>query len=137
MRHLTILLSLATAACSAAPGAPHTDITAATTEKTGPYDVVRRTVEGKRYTLQVEAAHPERAQTISDQLVEQMLQRSPDEVMVEVRPRPQHPGETTRIRWVRGRDVPASAIPQPADGTPPGDRIGNRATGQSGTDHDH
>ena len=34
-------------------------------------------------------------------------------------------------------DVPAAAVSQPPDGTASGDRIGNRPTGQSGTNPDH
>jgi hypothetical protein len=137
MRYVICLLAIVTAACSAAPGAPLTDITATTTETTGPYEVVQRTVEGKRYAFRVDAMRPERAQAIADQLVTQVLSHSPEEVVVEVRPHKSTSGETARIRWVRGPDVPAAAVPQPADGTASGDRIGNRPTGQSGTDHDH
>ncbi len=137
MRYAICLLSVITAACSAAPGAPLTDITATTTEATGRYEVVQRSVEGKRYTLRVDAMRPERAQAIADQLVSQLLAHSPDEVVVEVRPHQSAAGETTRIRWVRGPDVPAAAVSQPPDGTASGDRIGNRPTGQSGTDPDH
>ena len=114
-----------------------TDVTATTTETTGPYEVVQRNVDGKRYAFRVDAMRPERAQTIADQLVTQVLPYSPDEVMVEVRPHASASGETTTIRWARGRDVPAAAVPQPSDGTASGDRIGNRPTGQSGTDKDH
>jgi hypothetical protein len=131
------ILSVITAACSAAPGAPLTDITATTTETTGQYEVVQRSVDGKRYALRVDAMRPERAQAIADQLVTQLLSHSPDEVVVEVRPHQSASGETSRIRWVRGPDVPAAAVPQPSDGTASGDRIGNRPTGQSGTDKDH
>jgi hypothetical protein len=137
MRFAICVLSVITAACSAAPGAPVTDITATTTETTGPYEVVERSVDGKRYALRVVAMRPERAQAIADKLVTQLLSHSPDEVVVEVRPHQSAAGETTRIRWVSAPDVPAAAIPQPADGTAAGDRIGNRPTGQSGTDHDH
>jgi hypothetical protein len=80
---------------------------------------------------------PDRAQVIADQLVTQLLPYSPDEVVVEVRPHALVSGETRRIRWVRGTDVSAAAVPQPADGTAVPDRIGNRPTGQAGTDHDH
>ena len=137
MRHAICLLALITSACSAAPGAPLTDITATTTVKTGPYEVVQRRVEGKRVAFRVDAMRPGNAQTIADHLVMQVLPHSPDEVVVEVRPYQSASGETTTIRWVRGRDVPAKAVPQPSDGTASGDRIGNRPTGQSGTDHDH
>ena len=137
MRHAICLLALITSACSAAPGAPLTDITATTTVKTGPYEVVQRRVEGKRVAFRVDAMRPGNAQTIADHLVMQVLPYSPDEVVVEVRPDQSASGETTTIRWVRGRDVPAAAVPQPSDGTASGDRIGNRPTGQSGTDHDH
>jgi hypothetical protein len=135
MRYGILVLLLATTACSAAPGAPVTDVTASTTDKTGPYEVVRRTAEGKRYVLQVDAMHPERAQIIADHLVTQLLAHSPDEIVVEVRPHASVTGETTRIRWQRGPDVPAAAVPQPGTGTAAGDRIGNRPTGQSGTGH--
>ena len=137
MRYAICFLFVITAACSAAPGAPMTDVTATTTETTGPYEVVQRNVDGKRYAFRVDAMRPERAQTIADQLVTQVLPYSPDEVMVEVRPHASASGETTTIRWVRGQDVPAAAVPQPSDGTASGDRIGNRPTGQSGTDKDH
>jgi hypothetical protein len=137
MRYAICVLFVITAACSGAPGAPMTDVTATTTETTGPYEVVQRNVDGKRYAFRVDAMRPERAQTIADQLVTQVLPYSPDEVMVEVRPHASASGETTTIRWVRGRDVPAAAVPQPSDGTASGDRIGNRPTGQSGTDKDH
>jgi hypothetical protein len=137
MRYAICVLFIITAACSAAPGAPMTDVTATTTETTGPYEVVQRSVDGKRYAFRVDAMRPDRAQTIADQLVTQVLPYSPDEVMVEVRPHSSASGETATIRWVRGRDVPAAAVPQPSDGTASGDRIGNRPTGQSGTDHDH
>jgi hypothetical protein len=137
MRYAICVLFVITAACSGAPGAPMTDVTATTTETTGPYEVVQRNVDGKRYAFRVDAMRPERAQTIADQLVTQVLPYSPDEVMVEIRPHASASGETTTIRWVRGRDVPAAAVPQPADGTASGDRIGNRPTGQSGTDKDH
>jgi hypothetical protein len=137
MRYAICVLFVITAACSGAPGAPMTDVTATTTETTGPYEVVQRNVDGKRYAFRVDAIRPERAQTIADQLVTQVLPYSPDEVMVEVRPHASASGETTTIRWVRGRDVPAAAVPQPSDGTASGDRIGNRPTGQSGTDKDH
>src|SRR5829696_2983155 len=137
MRYAICLLALITSACSAAPGAPLTDITATTTDKTGPYEVVQRRVEDKRVAFRVDAMRPDKAQTIADQLVTQVLPYSPDEVVVEVRPHQSASGETTTIRWVRGRDVPAAAVPQPSDGTASGDRIGNRPTGQSGTDHDH
>ncbi len=137
MRYAICLLALITSACSAAPGAPLTDITATTTEKTGPYEVVQRKVEDKRVAFRVDAMRPDNAQTIADHLVMQVLPYSPDEVVVEVRPDQSASGETTTIRWVRGRDVPAKAVPQPSDGTASGDRIGNRPTGQSGTDHDH
>jgi hypothetical protein len=136
MRYAICVLSVITAACSAAPGAPLTDITAMTTETTGPYEVVGRSVEGKRFTLRVDAMRPDRAQAIADHLVAQLLSYSPDEVVVEVRRHKSASGETRRIRWVRGPDVPAAAVPQPADGTASGDRIGNRPTGQAGTDHD-
>lgn len=135
MRYAVLLLSVATAACTAAPGAPLTDITAASTAETGPFAVVRRTVAGPRYELQVEALRPERAQLIVDHLVEQLLVYSPREIVVEVRPDESVSGETTRVRWVRPADVPASAVPQPDTGTAAGDRIGNRPTGQSGTPH--
>jgi hypothetical protein len=135
MRHAILVLSVVTAACSAAPGAPLNDITAMTTEKTGPYEVVQRTVDGRRYALQVHAMRPERAQLIAEHLVIQLLVYSPDEVVVEVRPHESVSGETTRIRWERGADVSASAVPQPGTGTAAGDRIGNRPTGQSGTGH--
>ena len=137
MRYAICVLFVITAACSGAPGAPMTDVTATTTETTGPYEVVQRNVDGKRYAFRVDAMRPERARTIADQLVTQVLPYSPDEVMVEVRPHASASGETTTIRWVRGRDVPAAAVPQPSDGTASGDRIGNRPTGQSGTDKDH
>jgi hypothetical protein len=137
MRYAICVLFVITAACSGAPGAPMTDVTATTTETTGPYEVVQRNVDGKRYAFRVDAMRPERAQTIADQLVTQVLPYSPDEVMVEIRPHASASGETTTIRWVRGRDVPAGAVPQPSDGTASGDRIGNRPTGQSGTDKDH
>jgi len=137
MRYAICVLFVITAACSGAPGAPMTDVTATTTETTGPYEVVQRNVDGKRYAFRVDAMRPERAQTIADQLVTQVLPYSPDEVMVEVRPHASASGETTTIRWVRDRDVPAAAVPQPSDGTASGDRIGNRPTGQSGTDNDH
>ena len=137
MRYAICLLALITSACSAAPGAPLTDITATTTEKTGPYEVVQRKVEDKRVAFRVDAMRPDNAQTIADHLVTQVLPYSPDEVVVEVRPDRSTSGETTTIRWVRGRDVPAKAVHQPSDGTASGDRIGNRPTGQSGTDHDH
>jgi hypothetical protein len=137
MRYAICVLFVITAACSGAPGAPMTDVTATTTETTGPYEVVQRNVDGKRYAFRVDAMRPERAQTIADQLVTQVLPYSPDEVMVEIRPHASASGETTTIRWVRGRDVPAAAVPQPSDGTASGDRIGNRPTGQSGTDKDH
>jgi hypothetical protein len=135
MRNAILLLSLVTTACSAAPGAPLTDITSTSTEKTGPYEVVQRTVEGKRYALRVDAMRPERAQDIADRLVTQLLTFSPEEVVVEVRPHRSVSGETTRIRWVRGPDIPAAAVQQPGDGTAAGDRIGNRPAGQSGTAH--
>jgi hypothetical protein len=137
MRYAICILGIVTASCSAAPGTPLTDISATTTETTGPYEVVQRSVDGKRYALRVDALRPERAQAIADQLVAQLLTHSPDEVVVEVRPHQSTSGETTRIRWVRGADLPAAAVPQPSDGTASGDRIGNRPTGQSGTDKDH
>src|SRR5215203_3864944 len=124
MRYAICVLSVITAACSAAPGAPLTDITATTAETTGPYEVVQRGVEGKRYTLHVDAMRPERAQAIADQLVTQLLTHSPDEVMVEVRPHKSASGKTSRIQWVRAPDVPAVGVPQPADGTASGDRVG-------------
>jgi hypothetical protein len=136
MRYAICILALITSACSAAPGAPLTDITATTTEKTGAYEVVQRRVEDRRVAFRVDAMRPDNAQTIADHLVTQVLPYSPDEVVVEVRPHHSASGETTTIRWVRGRDVAAAAVPQPSDGTASGDRIGNRPTGQSGTDHD-
>jgi hypothetical protein len=137
MRYAICVLFVITAACSGAPGAPMTDVTATTTETTGPYEVVQRNVDGKRYAFRVDAMRPERAQTIADQLVTQVLPYSPDEVMVEIRPHASASGEITTIRWARGPDVPAAAVPRPSDGTASGDRIGNRPTRQSGTDKDH
>jgi len=136
MRYALCLVALLTSACSAAPGAPHTDITATSTDATGPYEVVQRTAQGKRYALRVDAMRPDRAQVIADQLVTQLLPYSPDEVVVEVRPHASVSGETRRIRWVRGADVPAAAAPQPADGTAAADRVGNRPNGEAGTAHD-
>jgi hypothetical protein len=135
MRYAILALSVFTGACSAAPGAPLTDVTATNTETTGPYEVVRRIGEGKRFALQVDAMRPDRAQAIADNLVAQLLPYSPDEVVVEVRPHESVSGETTRIRWVRGADVPAAAVSRPTDGGAPADRIGDRPTGQSGTAH--
>jgi hypothetical protein len=135
MRYAVLALSVISGACSAAPGAPLTDVTATNTESTGPYEVVRRIGEGKRFALQVDAMRPDRAQGIADNLVAQLLPYSPDEVVVEVRPHESVSGKTTRIRWVRGGDIPAAAVARPTEGTAPGDRIGNRPTGQSGTAH--
>jgi len=137
MRYAIVVLSVVTVACSAAPGAPLTDVTAVSTEATGPYEVVQRDVEGKRYALQVDAMRPDRAKAIAERLVYQMLVYSPDEIVVEVKPHKSVSGETTRVRWQRGQDVSAAAVAQPDRGTAAGDRIGNRATGQSGTDTDH
>ena len=133
MRYLLAGVCLATLGCSLGPGAPLTDVVATSTDRTGPYEVVERRVEGKRYALRVVAMHPDRAQTIADHLVVQLLSASPDEIVVEVAPHESVQGETTRIRWTRGTDVPGSAVPRPHDGTSPADRIGNRTTGQSGT----
>ena len=135
MRYAILALSVISGACTAVPGVPLTDITATDTVKTGPYEVVRRTVEGKRFALQVDAMRPDRAQAIADNLVTQLLPYSPDEVVVEVRPHESVAGETTRIRWVRGADIPAAAVSRPPSGGAAADRIGNRPTGQSGTAH--
>jgi hypothetical protein len=137
MRYALVVLSIFMAACSAAPGAPLTDVTAVSTETTGPYEVVHRSVEGKRYALQVDAMRPDRAAAIAERLVYQILVYSPEEIVVEVRPHRSVSGETTRIRWQRGKDVSAATVAQPDRGTAAGDRIGNRPTGQSGTAIDH
>jgi hypothetical protein len=133
MRYLLAFLCLATLGCERVPGAPLTDVVATNTERTGPYEVVERTVEGKRYGLRVVAMHPDRAQTIADHLVVQLLSASPEEIVVEVAPHESVQGDTTRIRWTRGSDTPGSAVPASHDAASPADRIGNRPTGQSGT----
>ena len=137
MRYALVVLSLLTAGCSAAPGSPLTDVTAVSTEATGPYEVVQRSLEGKRYALQVDAMRPDRGKVIAERLLYQLLPYSPEEVVVEVRPHKSVSGQTTRVRWQRGKDVSASTITQPDLGTAAGDRIGNRPTGQSGTETDH
>jgi hypothetical protein len=136
MRYLLACLCLATLGCGGIPRAPLTDVAATNTERTGLYEVVERTAEGKRYALRVVAMHPDRAHTIADNLVVQLLPESPEEILVEVAPHESVQGETRRIRWVRGSDVPASTVPSSHDAASPADRIGNRPTGQSGTARD-
>jgi hypothetical protein len=130
MRYLILMLSLSTVACSSGPGAPLTDVSARSIDRTGDYDIVNREVQGKRYTLTVVAMRPDRSEAIAEQVVYQYLSFSPEEVVVEVRPHKGVPGETRRIRWVRGTDVLGSAVPPPIEGTSPSDRISNRPTGE-------
>jgi hypothetical protein len=132
MRYLLACLCLATLGCGI-PGVPLTDTVATNTERTGPYEVVDRTIGDKRYALRVVAMHPDRAHTIAKSLVVQLLPESPEEILVEVVPHESVQGGTTRIHWARGSDVPGSTVPSSHDATSPADRIVNRSTGQSDT----
>jgi hypothetical protein len=120
-------LGAAAAGCSIprAPGAPLTDVTATSTENTGPYDVVeRRAEDGMRY-LRVEADHPQRFELIGRELIYQLLSYSPESIVIDVSGRAGTPREAERhtVNWGRGHHQPEPPVPS-SPGTAPADRRG-------------
>ena len=67
-----------------APGQPLDNITASNTENTGDWQVLERTERDGRVAIRIAADHPEDAQLIAKKAIDQMLSRSPAEVVVDV-----------------------------------------------------
>ena len=114
MRYAICLLSVITAACSAAPGAPLTDITATTTERPG----AMRSCSGASRASAIRSVStrcaPSARRPLRTNWSAQLLPHSPDEVVVEVRPHQSAAGETTtdslgaRPRRAGGSGPPAA-----------------------------
>jgi hypothetical protein len=133
----SLALVLVLPGCSAdyPPGQHLDNIVAVNTEHSGAWTVTERTEQQGRITIRATAERPEHAQVVARKIIDQQLDRSPSQVVVEVFARGARGGTpAARLVWQRPATVPRASMP-PAipdeHGASPADRQGSpeRAVG--------